>query len=304
MKQTNTSIIDRVAEVLEKKSLDYSMINYPNKGEKSIDLIAINKNNNRRIVLKILTSKKITKIKQDLQNIAKIGIGVPIMIDDKVEQEVINDKGNVFEMNIYTFEKILDGEKAFLYKTRGGMFVKINSKQLKKKREEMGLSLGEVAQALGVSRISIYEYEREDSYVSIDVAEKLVEIFGEDILGDIFDNFGTYEINTEIKTFSSLKTSSSSKIIDKLSEKGFRVVNMNFTAIDIIALKGERKIFFSLETQSPSVSLVKFNEAKKISEKIGSELIVVAKDSRNKKVYEKEGFNTITENEIVNYEFD
>lgn len=292
--------IDRVAELLVKRSLEYSMINYPDKREKSIDLIAIN--NNNRIVVKILRSKKVAKIKSDLQNVAKIGIGIPIMIDDTTEQEVINDKGNVFEMNINTFEKILDGEKVFLYKTRGGIFVKINSKELKKRREEMGLSLGEIAQTLGVSRISIYEYEKEDSYVSIDIAEKLVEIFGEDILGDILNNFRINEINSEAEN--SLSSTTQGKIISKLSEKGFRIVSMNFTAVDIIASKEEKKMFFSMETENPSKSLIKFNEAKKISEKMNSELIIVVKDNKNKKTYEKEDFNTIVENEIMNYEFD
>jgi len=292
--------IDRVAELLVKRSLEYSMINYPDKREKSIDLIAIN--NNNRIVVKILRSKKVAKIKSDLQNVAKIGIGIPIMIDDTTEQEVINDKGNVFEMNINTFEKILDGEKVFLYKTRGGIFVKINSKELKKRREEMGLSLGEIAQTLGVSRISIYEYEKEDSYVSIDIAEKLVEIFGEDILGDILNNFRINEINSEAENSSSSTTQG--KIISKLSEKGFRIASMNFTAVDIIASKEEKKMFFSIETENPSKSLIKFNEAKKISEKMNSELIIVVKDNKNKKTYEKEDFNTIVENEIMNYEFD
>ena len=297
----NMDTIDKITEALSKRSLDYSMINYPDKRVKSIDLIAINKNNSR-IILKILKNKKITKIKQDLQNVARIGIGIPIMIDDNVEQEVINDKGNVFEMNVNTFERILDGEKVFLYKTRGGIFVRINSKELRRRREEMGLSLGEVAQSLGVSRISIYEYEREDSYVSIDIAEKLVEIFGEDILGGIFDNFGTYDISSESENLSA--SSISSKLITKLTEKGFKTVSMSFTAVDIIALKGGKKLLFSLEAQSTSESLIKFNEAKKISEKMSSNLIVVVKDSKNKKAYEKEGFNTIAENEIMKYEFD
>ena len=297
----NMDTIDRVAEALAKRSLDYSMINYPDKREKSIDLIAISRNNNR-IIVKIAKSRKNTKIKQDLQNVAKVGIGIPIMIDENVEQEVINDKGNVFEMNVATFEKMLDGEKIFLYKTRGGIFVKINSKELKKRREEMGLSLGEVAQALGVSRISIYEYEREDSYVSIDIAEKLVEIFGEEILGNIFDGFKATGITDEDEHLYNSK--SSNKIATKLSEKGFKIVNMSFTAVDIIALKGEKKIFFSIETQNSSESLIKFNEARKISEKTGSELIVVTKENKNKKLYEKEGFNTLLENEIMNHEFD
>lgn len=296
----------RVAELLSKRSIDFSMINYPEKREKSIDIIAINKNNKGRIVVKILKTKKVSKIKSDLQNLARVGVGIPVMINDYTEEEVINDKGNVLEMSTETFEKILDGEKIFLYKTRGGMFVKINSKELRKKREEMGLSLGEVAQTLGVSRISIYEYEKEDPYVSIDIAEKLVEIFGEEILGDVLTNFRPYNMTTEVE--SSPNKIFPSKLLDKLSEKGYKIVNMNFTAIDIIASKEESKeekrVFFSIETESTSKSLIKFNEARKISEKTKSELIIIVKDAKNKKTYEKEDFNTLSENEIMNYEFD
>ncbi|GAA5419299.1 hypothetical protein Stok01_01257 [Sulfurisphaera tokodaii] len=291
--------IDEVAEILSKRSLEYSMINYPDKKEKSIDIIAVNRN--KKMIVKILGNKKSSKIKSDLKNIARIGLGIPVIIEDSTEQEIINDRGNILGMNVETFERILDGEKVFLYKTRGGIFVKINSKELKKKREEMGLSLGEVAQALGVSRISIYDYEREDSYVSIDIAEKLVELFGDDILGDVLSGFKVDEkdINLETQT-----ASLSDKIMLNLNEKGYKVVKMNFTAVDIIASKNDKKLLFSVEADNVSKSLRKFNEAKKITSKIKASLIVVVKESKNKKIYEKEDFNTISENEIMNYEFD
>ncbi|BFH74325.1 helix-turn-helix domain-containing protein [Sulfurisphaera javensis] len=288
--------ITDVAELLSKRSLEYSMINYPDKKEKSIDIIAVNRNS--RMIVKIVESKKSLKVKSDLKNIAKIGLGIPVIIDESTEEEIINDKGNILGMNIETFQKILDGEKVFLYKTRGGLFVKINSKELKKKREEMGLSLGEVAQALGVSRISIYDYEREDSYVSIDIAEKLVELFGEEILGDVLSNFKVEE-KTDTESYDT-----TDKMSISLTEKGFKVVRMNFTAVDIIALKGDRKIMFSMEDENVNKSLKKFSEAKKITNKMRAELIVIVKESKSKKIYEKEDFNTLTENEIMSYEFD
>ncbi|WP_168065257.1 helix-turn-helix domain-containing protein [Sulfolobus sp. S-194] len=291
--------IDEVAEILSKRSLEYSMINYPDKKEKSIDIITVNRN--KKMIVKILGNKKSSKIKNDLKNIARIGLGIPVIIEDSTEQEIINDRGNILGMNVETFERILDGEKVFLYKTRGGIFVKINSKELKKKREEMGLSLGEVAQTLGVSRISIYDYEREDSYVSIDIAEKLVELFGDEILGDIISGFKVDEKDINLET---QRDSFSDKIMLNLNEKGYKVVKMNFTAVDIIASKNDKKLLFSVEADNVSKSLRKFNEAKKITSKIKASLIVVVKESKNKKIYEKEDFNTISENEIMNYEFD
>lgn len=290
--------INEVADLLQKKSLDFCTIDYPINKEKSIDIIAINRNNSK-LVVKVQNYKN-SKIKTDLKNMAKISGTIPVIIEDDNEEEVISDKGNVLSMNIMTFEKILNGEKIFLYKTRGGTFVKIRSKELRRKREEMGLSLGEVAQALGVSRISIYDYEKEDSFVSIDVAEKLVNLFGEDILGDVLEGF---KVDNETEE-PQLDDSFSMKLVKHLNEKGYIVGRMKFTAVDYIASKSDRKIFFSIELKSYSESLKKFSEARKISKKINAKLLVVIKDNKNRRLYEKEDFNTISEYEIAKYEFD
>lgn len=291
--------IEEIAEILSRRSLEYSTINYPDKKEKSIDIVAVNKNS--KMIVKIQGNKKSLKVKSDLKNIARIGLGIPVVINDSAEEEIISDKGNILSMNVDTFEKILDGEKIFLFKTRGGLFVKINSKELKKKREELGLSLGEVAQTLGVSRISIYDYEKEDSFVSLDIAEKLVELFGEEILGDVLNNFRVDEKDNDVQDDDD--NIISHKIAINLTEKGFRVVKMSFTAIDLVASKNDSKILFSIEAESIPKSLKKFYEAKKITNKIEAKLIVISRDSKNKKIFEKEDFNSILENEILNYEF-
>jgi putative transcriptional regulator len=281
--------IDELASILKKKEFSYSIIEYPEK-KKSVDIIAKNDKNieGKTLVLKV-SDKKHNKILNDLKKLAEVSNALPIVVNDEVEEEVVSERDNVLVMNKYTLEKMIEGEKLFLMRTRGGIFVKINSKVLKQKRQEKGMSLGTLAEKLGVSRISIYDYEKEDSYVSLEVAERLVELFGEEVIGNILDDF---KISSSESQDSVNKIDDEyGKLIKNLADKGFKVVRFEFTAVDLAAIKSDKKLFFCIDADFPSTSLKKFNEAKKLVSKINAKLYIITRNQRNHKIYEKENFN-------------
>ncbi|BCU71166.1 helix-turn-helix domain-containing protein [Stygiolobus caldivivus] len=294
--------INEIEKVLVRGYYDYSIIQYPERN-KSIDIIAskINTTLRRSFILKVTSTRYSShnKLAKDLKKMATLSGALPILIDEQVDEEVINDRDKVLVMSSSTFEKVINGEKIFLLKTRGGVFVKIDSKELKKRREEKGMSLGELAEKLGVSRISIYDYEKEDSYVSIDVAEKLVDIFGEQVLGDIINDFKV----TEEKEYEPIVGRENSKgiinlLIKKLSVNGYKIVKFDFTTVDLAASKDDKKMFFCVETEDVSTSLKKFNEANKLVSKVNGELIIVAKTPKTLKTYERESFVVYTLDDI------
>lgn len=291
-----TTISD-IEKVLAKGAYEYLVIQYPEKN-KSIDIVASkNGNSSRSFILKVSEKHSYqSKIVKDLKKMATLSGAVPILIDDQMDEEVINDRDKVLVMSTSTFEKVARGEKIFLLKTRGGIFVKINSKELRKRREEKGMSLGEVAERLGVSRISIYDYEKEDSYVSIDVAEKLIDLFGEEILGDVISDFKIEdkEFENEIENYKGIM----SVIAKKLSSNGYKIVKFNYTTVDLAATRDDKKFFFCLEADDVSTSLKKFNEANKLVSKVNGVLVIIAKTSKNQKTYEKESFIVYTPDDI------
>jgi putative transcriptional regulator len=298
------STINEIERVLLRGYYDYSIIHYPEKN-KSIDIIARKKSdstdNSRSFILKVTSSKYVhnSKLVKDLKKMATLSGALPILIDDQVDEEVINDRDKVLVMSSTTFEKVVSGEKIFLLKTRGGIFVKINSKELRKIREEKGMSLGELAEKLGVSRISIYDYEKEDSYVSIDVAEKLVDMFGERILGDIISDFKTEDVKVDDKDLDvGNDRDVTSLLVKKLVGNGYKIVRFNFTTVDLAASRDNKKMFFCIEAENVSTSLKKFNEASKLVSKVNGELVVIAKTSKTLKAYEKESFNAYTVEDI------
>ncbi|MEM3515675.1 MAG: helix-turn-helix domain-containing protein, partial [Saccharolobus sp.] len=191
----SAKIVDEVIDTLEAKKYDYTLINYPEHNRKSIDLII----NSKGSTLVKMSEGKVTK--DEISDLKKISIAThspSLIVTNSEEEDIVSIKAeNVFAISSYGFKKMLNGEKIFLYRTRGGIFIKIRHDVLRRKREDMGYSIGDLAKFLGVSRKAIYDYERGDADVSLEVADKLIDIFGEDIIGDIIQYSMTTDTEIE-----------------------------------------------------------------------------------------------------------
>lgn len=64
-----------------------------------------------------------------------------------------------------------------VYATRGGFYVHLDGDRIRKEREKWSFSLGALAESLGVSRRSIYEYERNGMDSTLETALRLEELF-------------------------------------------------------------------------------------------------------------------------------
>ena len=99
--------------------------------------------------------------------------------------EVVYERYNAAVVTPETARQLLEGDEVYIRKLRSMFVVEIDGQLLRKRRLESGLSIGAVAEAIGVSRKSVYEYERGHTRVHVDVAIKLAELFGEDILRSV-----------------------------------------------------------------------------------------------------------------------
>ncbi|MCE4608748.1 MAG: helix-turn-helix domain-containing protein [Caldisphaeraceae archaeon] len=118
-------------------------------------------------------------------------LAIPSIVISEKNGQIQLFEGVVYEKNgakIVTLETLLsamDNNDIFIHQDKENFKVKINPDKLKEKRTRSNMSLGEVASILKVSRRSIYEYERGTIEPSANLGEKLVNIFGEDILEPI-----------------------------------------------------------------------------------------------------------------------
>lgn len=126
----------------------------------------------------------------DMAVLSKVTSAVPLIVgvkegEEKLREDTLYRKLGVPALSIQGFRKMLMGEPIRLVKDRGIVKAKVKGEELRKRREEQGLSLGDVAEMLKVSRKTVYEYERGTFEASERTARLLMKIFGEDIIENV-----------------------------------------------------------------------------------------------------------------------
>jgi putative transcriptional regulator len=107
-----------------------------------------------------------------------------LLISEKVREKPLEDdtvysRYNVLAVTRKTFENIvLRKIYPLIQAGPGGYYVEIDAEAIKRRREEVGLSIGELAQMMGTSRRTVYGYERGMAKASVSAAYNLICILG------------------------------------------------------------------------------------------------------------------------------
>ncbi|MGC8994565.1 MAG: helix-turn-helix domain-containing protein [Pyrobaculum sp.] len=102
-----------------------------------------------------------------------------------LQRGVVHIKDSVVFMSLATFTDVLEGREPVYKLSRGIITASIDGEKLRERRQKMGMSLGALAHSLGVTRETVYRYERGEIEAPLRIAEKLVSMFGEDIMKKI-----------------------------------------------------------------------------------------------------------------------
>jgi len=81
--------------------------------------------------------------------------------DEKLDSDAVYVRGGVYAISPTALRRSLEGDPPLVEVGPAGCYVYINGEAMKEKREKLGLSVGELARLVGVSRMTIYSYERE-----------------------------------------------------------------------------------------------------------------------------------------------
>lgn len=126
----------------------------------------------------------------DIVAISRITSAIPMLVgvkegNEKMREDVAYRKMGVIAMSVNAFKRIVEGKQIRLVKDRGIIKARIRGEELRRRREQLGLSLGDVAEMLKVSRKTVYEYERGTFEASERTARLLMQYFGEDIIEEV-----------------------------------------------------------------------------------------------------------------------
>jgi len=181
-------------------------------------------------VLEDLYHEKARKYVDDLRSLALSLDVVPLVACEEgiPEGSLVTYKG-VPSLSLETVDKILNGEEGpFVYFSKGGVYVKIRGDAVKRLRREKGMSLGDISLRLGVTRRMVYEYEIGRSDATLEVAYKLVQLLGEEVVEKLnFKNIAKYfmeqsgEGGREVQASRIVKDPLLKWLLTRLEEMGF-----------------------------------------------------------------------------------
>jgi len=168
-----------------------------------------------------------------------------LFISDMKDEEMLRDdtvysRYGVYVITSKTLEDIvLRGALPLVKAAPGGYSVKIDGGKIIERRHEVGLSIGKLAEMIGVSRRSLYGYERNMARASVTAAYHLEKILGVPIVKTI-DIFEPPSRSATIRTlslssFMKIRNRFLRSILGKLVNCGFDVSPISRAPFDFTA---------------------------------------------------------------------
>ena len=192
----------------------------------------------KKMIIRVLAELDLFKIhtSQDLRLIAKLIQGNPLLIakfatGKRINPSTLYTRHEVPAISVQTLKTFLQdevsikGPKISKYTHRGGIFVNLSTSRFIERRKQLGLDISLLAEKLGISRQSLYKYEKGDSKPKLDSYSRIIEIMGVDLDHpvDIFEKSEKdldFSINQKCKPKSSLQK----EITGYLQEKGIQIL--------------------------------------------------------------------------------
>lgn len=125
-----------------------------------------------------------TKDAYELKIISEcVQAGLLLLVDKTrerpLEDDTVYSRHNVSAITPRTFENVVIRRVLPLIQAGpGGYYVEIDGEDIKKRRQELGFSVGELAERAGISRRTLYGYERGMAKASVSTAYNLIFILG------------------------------------------------------------------------------------------------------------------------------
>ncbi len=120
----------------------------------------------------------------ELRALARILSGTPLFVCERTRNKLLEDdtrysRYGVGAVTLRTLgDTLLEERDPLIEAGPGGYYVRLNGRAVQKKRLEKQLSIGKMAQMMGVSRRTIYGYERGMAKASVSTAYRLAWVLG------------------------------------------------------------------------------------------------------------------------------
>lgn len=188
----------------------------------------------------------------DLKILSKALKATPLVVGARtklgpIENSTVYSRHGINCISIETLEELfIEGNPPLVYADRGGFFVEVDGSLIKEEREKKGMSIGHLAELIGVSKSSIYEFENINKRISIESVLKIEKELDVGITKPIYivRLMEKKELeNIKDNPIDAAKTDLEKAVLVDLSDRGFEVFPTKRTPFN--ALLKEREILIT-----------------------------------------------------------
>ncbi len=288
MRREFEETVTETLDVLRLITAKVSIIRYPeDPRERSIDLLARTKEGNN-LFIKVAYDVNDVPAREfrELRRLSRVLDAKSVVVakregSEELEDDVAYERHGVSLLTprgLYLAMK----KSIYIVYRHGNYYMRVDGVKLREARERKGYSLGELAELIGISRRSVYEYERETMDVSITTALRLLEIFGDEVFKPID------VLNMEVREAgqASIKgdTYEEELIIRDALKRGAQVVHAKHAPLDLALKRGKERIVMVVEHGEKDNLIERGEEAAKIGAFTDSRLAAVVRSKARREI--------------------
>ncbi len=176
----------------------------------------------------------------------------PLLVSERASKNALGDdtvylRHGVQAVTSRTFtDAVIHGRHPLVEAKPGGFYVQLDEGALRSRRIELGLSLGELASMIGVSRRTIYGYERGLTRASVEAALRLERALGVPAVLPIDIFRRTRWGNPKLPRALVQENEALGHILSRFSKLGFSTVRMSVAPFDFIAQSAEGELIIGV----------------------------------------------------------
>ena len=271
------SMMRSTVEILERSSFILSQIKVPS--EMSFDLVA--RRDKDLVLIKLIRDKEELRSQStgEMKVLARVLSASPILLIPSSRSSTFRDgvlyvSHGIPLMTLNTlFDHLVEEVPPFVYYCSGGHFVTVEGNRIRDIRERHGISLGALANEIGVSRRAIQMYES-GMGVDLEMALKIEEVMGVELIIplDPFSRNGPLE---EIRESISGLDVHPNDVLEHLNSIGMEVIPTTRCPFDALARSGEDLVMTSIDPSEREIRMLG-STLSEITRVTGNESFLVA----------------------------
>jgi len=230
---------------------------------------------------------------QELKIVSGFFSAAPLFISYKmrykpIEDDTVYERYGINAITVKTLEDIVFRKMQPLVEAGpGGYYVNLDSDAIKDMRQKLGLSIGKLAEMLGISRRTLYGYEKGMSKASVSAAINLEGTLGTPLVKpiDIFEtsshSMGFFAAARRMI----IRNRFMQRAMKKFAQIGFRVAPIRKAPFDFIAQSSEEafSILGGIVGRKERNIDQRTEEIRSVSRVVNAQPVLIAESQRTKK---------------------